>query len=113
MSNNLNWIYLVIAIVSETIGTSALKQAEGFTKLWPSIIVLMGYSASFYFLSMTLKSIPVGIAYAIWSGIGTTLITVIGWIYFKQSLNLPTLIGMALIIAGTIVINMFSKAASH
>ena len=105
------WLMLGIAIVAETIATSALKSSVGFTKTLPSIIVLVGYSVAFYFLSMTLKSIPVGIAYAVWSGVGIVLITVVGWTVFGQKLDLPAIIGMALIIAGVVVMNVFSKAA--
>lgn len=104
------WIALGIAIVAETIGTSAMKSSEGFSKLLPSVIVVIGYGIAFYFLSMTLKAIPVGIAYAIWSGVGIILISLVGWIMFGQKLDAPALIGIALIIAGVIVMNVFSKS---
>lgn len=105
-----SWVYLIVAIVAEVIATSFLKAADGFRNLWPSIIVLLGYGAAFYFLSLTLRTIPVGVSYAVWSGIGTTLIVVIGFIAYKQQLNIPTLVGIALIIAGVILINLFSKS---
>ena len=105
------WVALGIAIVAETIGTSAMKSSEGFSKLLPSVIVVIGYGVAFYFLSMTLKAIPVGIAYAIWSGVGIILISLVGWIMFGQKLDAPALIGIALIITGVIVMNVFSKSA--
>ena len=107
------WIVLSIAIVAETIATSAMKSSEGFTKLVPSIIVVIGYTIAFYCLSLTLKAIPVGIAYAIWSGVGIVLIALVGVLLYRQPLDLPALLGMGLILAGVVVINLFSKAASH
>lgn len=109
----MQWIFLAVAIVSEVIGTSALKAAEGFSRLWPSAVVVLGYGLSFYFLSLTLKTIPVGIAYAIWSGAGIALITLIDWIIYGQSLDLPAIIGMSLIVAGVVVLNLFSNIAPH
>jgi len=108
-----NWLFLAIAIVSETIATSALKSSEGFTRLWPSVLVVLGYALAFYFLSLTLKVIPVGIAYAVWSGVGIVLITAVGWFMFGQKLDMPALLGMALIIAGVIVMNVFSGSGQH
>lgn len=107
------WILLAIAIVSEVIATSYLKAAEGFTRLWPSVIVVVGYVLAFYFLSLTLRTIPVGVAYAIWSGVGVVLIALSGWLFLGQSLDLPALIGLTLIVAGVVVINMFSRSISH
>ena len=107
------WLMLGIAIVAETIATSALKSSEGFSKLVPSAIVLVGYGVAFYFLSLTLRSIPVGIAYAVWSGVGIVLITAVGWAFFGQKMDAPALIGMALIIAGVVIMNVFSKAGAH
>ncbi len=103
-------IYLLIAIVAEVIATSALKASNGFTNALPTAIVVVGYGAAFYFLSLTLRTMPVGIAYAIWSGLGIVLISIVGWVLYKQALDMPALIGMALIIAGVIVINAFSQA---
>ena len=107
----MTYLYLAIAIVAEVIGTSALKAAEGFTRPLPSLVVVVGYGTAFYFLSLALKSIPVGIAYAIWSGVGVALITLIGWLVFKQRLDAPALLGLALIVAGVVVIHFYSGAA--
>jgi small multidrug resistance pump len=107
------WIFLSVAIVSEVIATSALKASEGFSRLWPSLIVAAGYIAAFYFLSLTLKTIPIGVAYAIWSGAGVALIALIAWVFFGQALDAPAIIGLLLIVAGVIVLNSFSKVVSH
>lgn len=107
------WIFLSIAIVSEVIATSYLKAAEGFTRLWPSLVVVIGYALAFYFLSLTLKTIPVGVAYAIWAGVGVVLIALIGWLFLGQSLDMPAVIGLTLIVAGVCVINIFSQTVSH
>ena len=107
------WIFLFVAIVSEVIATSALKSTEGFTRLWPSLIVTAGYISAFYFLSLTLKTIPVGVAYAIWSGVGVALIALIAWVFFGQKLDTPAIIGLLLIVAGVVVLNVFSKSISH
>lgn len=104
---------LLLAIVCETVGTSFLKQSEGFTKLVPTSVSLISYAAAFYLLSLTLKTIPVGIAYAIWSGVGIVLITIIGVFAFKQHLDLAAYIGLGLIIAGVVVVNCFSKSVPH
>jgi len=109
----MKWLFLSIAIISEVIATSALKSSEGFSKLFPSILVIVGYGIAFYFLSLTLKYIPVGIAYAIWSGVGITFISIIGYFIFKQQLDLPAIVGIVLIIFGVVVINIFSKTISH
>lgn len=110
---NTAWLFLGLAIVGEVIGTSALKAAEGFTRLWPSLIVISGYAAAFYFLSLTLRSIPVGVAYAVWSGIGIVLISLVAFLLYGQRLDLPALLGIALIVAGVLVINLFSGLGSH
>ena len=102
---------LFIAIIAEVIGTSALKMSEGFTKLGPSLLVVVGYGLAFYFLALVLKSIPVGIAYAIWAGVGIALITLIGVFFFKQTLDGPALAGIGLIMAGVAVINLFSESS--
>ncbi|AJY70455.1 multidrug transporter [Geobacter sulfurreducens] len=107
------WLYLLVAIISEVAGTTALKSAEGFTRLWPSCVVVAGYASAFYFLSLTLKSIPVGIAYAIWSGLGTALIAVVAWVFMGQRLDLPAVFGILLIIAGVLVLNLCSTSATH
>ena len=109
----MKWLYLLIAISAEVAATTALKASHGFTKLAPSAIVVFGYGLAFYFLSLTLDSIPIGISYAVWSGVGIVFITLIGWRFFDQSLDAPAMIGVALIIAGVAVINLLSKSASH
>ena len=109
----MNWLYLGIAIGAEVIATSALKSADGFTRLVPSIVVLVGYVIAFYFLSLTLKTIPVGLAYAIWAGVGMVLIALIGWLVLRQPLDAPALIGIGLIITGVVVINGFSSSIAH
>ena len=103
------WVYLAIAIVSEVIGTSLLKASDGFTRLWPSIGVVLAYVVAFYFLALTLKSIPVGVAYAIWAGVGVALIAVAGWLMFGQRLDGAGILGISLIVAGVIVLNLFSR----
>ncbi len=106
-------IYLAIAIISEVIATSALKASNGFTNLWPSVIVVAGYSAAFYFLSLVLRTIDVGVAYALWAGLGVVLVAVAGSVLYKQVPDLPAIIGMTLIVAGVFVINFFSKTTVH
>ena len=105
------YAYLLIAILSEVLATSMLKASDGFTKLIPSIVTFIGYSVSFYFLSMVLKYIPMGISYAIWSGLGIVLISVVGLLVFKQELDMPGIFGIVLIISGVIVIHLFSGSA--
>lgn len=107
------WLLLSIAIIAEVFGTSFLKSSEGFTKLWPSIAVIVGYVVAFYFLSLSLKVIPVGIAYAIWAGIGVVLIALIGWIVFSQKLDIPAIIGISMILGGVVVLNVFSSSITH
>ena len=109
----MGYLYLSIAIVAEVIATSALKSSEGFSRLWPSVTVVVGYCVAFYFLSLVLKTIPVGIAYAIWAGLGIVLIAIIGAVMFKQVPDLPAILGMGLIIAGLVVINVFSNMVAH
>ena len=105
------YTYLLLAILSEVLATSMLKASDGFTKLFPSIISFIGYAVSFYFLSMVLKYIPIGISYAIWSGLGIVLISIVGLFFFKQQLDLPGIFGMILIISGVVVIHLFSGSA--
>ncbi len=107
------WALLFIAILGEVIGTSALRASEGFTRLWPTVLVICGYAVAFYFLSLTLKTIPMGVSYAIWSGVGIVLISLIGWLVFNQALDTPALVGMGLIVAGVLVINIFSTSVGH
>lgn len=106
-----HFMTLLAAVVFETIGTTALQASQQFTKFWPSLTVVIAYGLAFYLLSLTLKVMPVGIMYAIWSGLGIVLIAAIGWIVFRQSLDLPAIIGIALILAGILVIQLFSDTA--
>ncbi|BDZ75097.1 MULTISPECIES: DMT family transporter [Methylophaga] len=108
-----HWIYLAIAIIAEVIATSALKASHEFTRLVPTLIVVTGYLTAFYFLTLSLRVIPVGIAYAIWAGLGIVLIAIISWIVYGQKLDLPALVGMGLIISGVLVINLFSNTGGH
>ena len=109
----MGYLYLTIAIIAEVIATSALKASEEFTKIGPSILVVIGYGAAFYFLSLVLKTIPVGIANATWAGVGIALIAIAGAVLFKQIPDMPAIIGMVLIVSGVVVINVFSKTVSH
>ncbi|GGK85959.1 DMT family transporter [Amphritea balenae] len=106
-------IYLAIAILAEVIATSALKSSEEFSRIGPSILVIIGYAISFYFLSLALKSIPLGVAYAVWAGAGVALIAVVGAFVYKQPPDLPAIIGMCLIVTGVVVINLFSSSSGH
>ena len=107
------YLLLFFAVVAEVIATSALKASENFTRLIPSILVVAGYGVAFSLLSMTLKTLPLGVAYAVWSGVGTALVAVVGWLLYKQALDLPAILGVALIITGTLVLNLFSKVSAH
>lgn len=108
-----HWAFLAIAIMGECVATSALRASEGFTRLAPSALVMVGYGIAFYFLSLALRTIPVGVAYAIWSGVGVVLISAIAWLILGQRLDLPALAGIGLIVAGVIVINVFSTVSAH
>jgi small multidrug resistance pump len=108
-----NYVWLLIAVAFETLATTALKETQGFTRLVPSLVTVAGYGFAFYFLSLPLRTMPVGVAYALWCGIGIILITAIGWLWFRQQLDLPALVGMGLIMAGVVVINLFSKTVVH
>jgi small multidrug resistance pump len=107
---NTSYCFLGIAIVSEIIATTALKSSAGFTRLWPSLLTVTGYACAFYFLSLTLATVPTGIAYALWSGIGIVLISLLGWLIHGQVLDLPALIGIGFILAGVVIINVFSSS---
>lgn len=107
------YVYLLIAIIAEVVGTSALKASDGFTKWIPTAIVAIGYGLAFYCLSLVLRNIPVGVTYAMWSGLGIVFISLVGYAYFKQPLDLPAIAGMVLIISGVNVINLFSKTVRH
>lgn len=107
------YVYLIIAIVSEVVATSFLKASEGFTRPVPTIIMVVGYGVAFYCLSLTLKTLPTGVAYAIWSGVGVVLIALVAWLFQGQRLDLPAMAGMALIVSGVVVMNLFSKVGGH
>ncbi|CAM5779271.1 multidrug efflux SMR transporter [Castellaniella caeni] len=108
-----SWLYLFIAIVAEVIATSALKVSEGFSRLAPSIVTIVGYGLAFYLLALALKTIPVGVAYAVWSGVGIVAIAAIGYFFFGQTLDAAALIGIGLILAGVLVLNVFSASGGH
>lgn len=107
------YLFLFVAIVAEVIGTTFLKLSDGFTRPWPSVVTVAGYGVAFYFLSLTLKTVPTGVAYAIWSGVGIVLITAVAWLFQGQKLDAGAIIGMALIVAGVATLNMFSQATPH
>lgn len=110
---NMGYFYLAVAIIAEVIATSALKASDEFSKLVPSVIVVVGYGVAFYCLSMVLKTIPVGVAYAVWSGLGIVLISIVGLVMFGQKLDLAAIVGMLLIVSGVVVMNVFSKTVGH
>ncbi|WP_432800378.1 DMT family transporter [Poriferisphaera sp. WC338] len=110
----MGYVYLLIAILFEVLATSTLKMSEGFTKVWPSVAVLLGYGVAFYCLSLTLKTMKVGVAYAIWSAVGIVLVSVVGLLFFKQRIDVMGMVGMGLIVIGVIVLMGFSDvSASH
>ncbi|MEX0371127.1 MAG: multidrug efflux SMR transporter [Tateyamaria sp.] len=109
----LHYVYLIVAVAAETIGTTALQASNQFTRVGPTLLVVLAYGFAFYFLGIALKYIPVGIAYALWSGLGIVLIALIGFAVFGQRLDLPAVFGLAMIIGGIIVIQLFSKTATH
>lgn len=107
------YLYLAIAILAEVVGTGALKASAEFTKLYPSLLVVAGYCVAFYFMTLVLRTIPIGITYAVWSGVGIVLIAIVGALLYKQIPDIPAIIGMGLIISGVVVIHVFSKTVSH
>lgn len=108
-----HWIALACAVVAEVIATSTLKSTAEFTKFWPSLVVVIGYMSAFYFMTLSLRTLPLGIVYGIWCGLGIVLVALIGWFFYKQPLDLAAVIGMGLIIAGIVTINLFSKTVHH
>lgn len=108
-----SYLHLLVAIVAEVIATSFLKRSDGLSRLWPSVAVVIGYAVAFYFLSLALRTVPVGMAYAIWSGAGIVLVSLAGWVLFRQPIDAPGLLGMGLILAGVVVMNVFSRSTSH
>lgn len=111
MASLAKWAYLGLAILTEVIATASLKSTDGFTKFWPSLVVVIGYCSAFYFLSLTLDTIPIGVAYAIWSGVGIASLAIISVLIFDQKIDLAGAFGMALIIAGVVVLRVFSDAS--
>jgi small multidrug resistance pump len=109
----MHWVFLAIANTGEVIATSALKASQGFTRIGPSAISAAGYMVSFYFLALVLRTIPVGVAYAIWAGAGVAAITVIGWVVFGQKLDTAAMVGIGLIVAGVVVLNTLSNSTGH
>jgi small multidrug resistance pump len=109
----MSYLYLAIAIIAEVAGTTALKSSNGFTNLFPSIIVVVGYATAFYFLSLVLKTVPVGVAYAVWAGAGIVLVAIIGLVFFGQKLDLAAIVGMLFIITGIVIMNVFSTSIQH
>lgn len=107
------YVYLALAIIAEVVATSALKATEEFTKVFPSVLVVVGYGTAFYLLTLVLRSIPVGITYAIWSGLGIVLVTLVSMVVYKQIPDVPAVIGMGVIIIGVVIINVFSKTVGH
>ncbi len=109
----MTYLYLTIAIIAEVAATSALKASEGFTRLYPSLIVIVGYALAFYFLTLVVRVIPVGITYAIWSGVGVVLVAIAGVVLYRQIPDWPAVLGMAMIVGGVAIIHLFSKTVSH
>jgi small multidrug resistance pump len=107
------YLILLLAVFAETIGTTALQASQQFSRFWPSVLVVVGYGVALYLLGLTLKYMPVGIVYAIWSGLGIVLIAIIGFIVFGQRLDWPAVVGLAMILAGILVIHLFSSTAGH
>jgi len=104
------WLHLIVAITGEVIGTTALKASDGFTRLGPSVLVVIGYAVAFYFLALVLRTVPLGVTYAVWSGVGVAAVTLIGWLVYGQRLDLPAILGIGLIVAGVLVLNLWSGA---
>lgn len=109
----MTYLFLAIAIIAEVAATSALKASEEFTRLIPSLIVIVGYGVAFYFMTLVLRVVPIGITYAIWSGVGIVLVAIVGLLFYKQVPDVPAVIGMCLIISGVVVIHVFSKTINH
>lgn len=107
------YIYLFIAIIAEVLGTSALKASQEFTRFWPSVMAIVGYGMAFYLLTLVFRSLPMGVAYALWAGLGIMLVTLIGVVIFNEKLDLPAVLGIAMIIGGVVVIQVFSKVSPH
>ncbi|MBB3139662.1 small multidrug resistance pump [Halomonas organivorans] len=107
------YLYLALAIIAEVIATSSLKASQEFTRLWPSLVVVVGYTLAFYLLTLALRTLPVGIAYAVWAGLGIVLVTLIGILVYGERLDVPAVLGLAMIIGGVVIIQVFSRVAAH
>lgn len=108
-----SYIFLFVAIIFEVVATSLIKTSNGFTNILPTVSLLALYGAAFYLLSLAVKTIPIGISYAIWSGAGIVIIALVGIFFFKQHLDVPAVLGISLIMAGCLIINLFSKVSAH
>jgi small multidrug resistance pump len=108
-----HWLALAIAIVAEVIATSTMKATNEFTRFWPSLVVVIGYGTGFYFMTISMRVLPIGIMYALWSGVGILVVSIMGWVIYRQALDIPAIIGMCFIVAGVVVINVFSKSIGH
>lgn len=113
MTTGLTYLTLFAAIVAEVIATTALSRSESFTRLWPSIVTIVGYALAFWLLSFPVRTIPVGVVYALWSGLGILLISALSWLWYGQKLDLPAVVGLAFILGGVLIVNLFSKTISH
>jgi small multidrug resistance pump len=109
----MTYIFLVVAIVAEVIGTTALARSDWFTRVWPSVVSFLGYGLAFYLLSLVTRTMPIGVVYAIWSGSGIVLVAAASWLLYGQKLDLPATIGIVMIVAGVLIINLLSKSVSH
>jgi len=109
----MNYLYLALAIVAEVIATTALKRTDQFTRLWPSVIVAVGYLVAFYLLTLVLDRMSVGVVYAMWSGLGIVLVTIVAAVLYRERPDGPAILGMTLIVAGVLLMNLFSKTVSH
>jgi small multidrug resistance pump len=109
----MTYVFLALAIVAEVVATSALKASMGFTRLWPSLTVVLGYGLAFYMLALVLRSLPVGVAYAIWAGLGIVLVTVVGVVIYGERPDLPALLGMSMIVGGVLIIQLWSSVTPH
>lgn len=107
------FVYLALAIIAEVVATSALKASDGFTRLWPSVTVVIGYGLAFYLLALVLRSVPVGVAYAFWAGLGIVLVTLVGLVVYGERPDPPALLGLAMIVGGVVVIQVFSSISAH
>lgn len=107
------YILLGISIVAEVTATSALKSSQGFTRLWPSVLAVLGYCLAFYLVSKVMNHMPTGVVYAVWSGLGIVLISIVGWLLYGQKLDLPAVVGMAMIVGGVLVMQLLSNTTSH